>query len=140
MPGNTTVKRVKTVWRPRSYCLSCGICCTATEMILTTSDIERIERLGFKREDFAELVDGFFRLKNVEGRCVFFKDNRCTIYDYRPIGCSLYPIVIEAETGDVTLDRECPLSAATTPEELSKARRLARLILGELARVGNNCG
>lgn len=132
------MKRVETVWRPRSYCLSCALCCTATEMILTPSDIERIEMLGFKREDFAEIRDGFYRLKNVEGCCVFLRGNRCTIYDYRPIGCSLYPIVIDAETGDVVLDRECPLAATTTPGELSKARRLARLILRELARIGNN--
>lgn len=108
-------------------------------MVLTPSDIERIKEHGFKKEDFVEIVDGFFKLKNVEGHCVFLREGRCAIYGYRPIGCSLYPIVIEVDTGDITLDYECPLAATTTLEELNKARRFIQLILKELARAGNHC-
>ena len=120
------------IWLARPECLRCGLCCVDTEMILTPSDIARLEALGFRREYFAVSDGRFYRLKNVDGHCVFFRDGRCIVYEYRPIGCSMYPIVIDLESGEVVVDTACPLAHTTSEAELKRARRYARLILAEL--------
>ena len=121
-----------TIWRARPLCLSCGACCEETEMILTPSDVRRLEALGYKREEFAVPRGGFYRLRNVKGRCYFLRGGRCAIYEYRPIGCSMYPIVINVERGDVELDEECPIAGETTDSELERAREYAKRVLSEL--------
>lgn len=102
-----------------------------TKMVLLPSDVERIESLGYRREEFAVLWGGLYRLRNVSGRCFFYRDG-CAIYECRPIGCSMYPIVIDVETGEVLVDWECPLASETREEELERARGYARAVLREL--------
>ena len=134
-PEAAAVRRVEptpTVWRARPLCLSCSACCRETEMVLTPSDIRRLEALGYRREEFAELRGGFYRLRNVRGRCYFLRGGRCAVYEYRPIGCSMYPIVINVETGGVELDEDCPIAGETTEGELELARELAKRVLREL--------
>lgn len=54
---------------------------------------------GLDPEEFSVLYRGV-RLKtqdkgNVKGECIFLKDQRCTIYDFRPKFCALFPLVIK---------------------------------------------
>ena len=120
------------VWRARPLCLSCSACCKETEMILTPSDIYRLESIGYRREEFAVLQGRFYRLRNVKGCCYFLRGSRCVVYEYRPIGCSMYPVVINVEKGDVELDEECPIAGETTDRELERAREYAKRVLEEL--------
>lgn len=69
-------------------------------------DVNRIINLGYK--NFFEVRDGYVRLKNIDGQCVFLKNRRCSIYVCRPIGCRLYPAICDADADKVILDRECP--------------------------------
>jgi Fe-S-cluster containining protein len=79
-------------------------------MILFREDIERILSLGYDRNYFVEYRDGFYRLKNPRGRCIFLNDEgRCTIYQHRPLGCRLYPLVF-SNNEEPLLDPECPLT------------------------------
>ncbi|MEM2193633.1 MAG: YkgJ family cysteine cluster protein [Candidatus Methanomethylicia archaeon] len=93
-------------------CIKCGRCCENTEMILLREDIERIASLGFKTEDFVVYNKGFHRLKNINGKCVFLnpKTRLCSIYDWRPKGCKLYPIiyVVRSCFEEITVDNNCP--------------------------------
>ena len=127
-------ERVPEIWKAREYCLSCGRCCLGTEMILLKSDVKRLEELGYRREEFAVFDGRFLRLRNVNGHCYFYdpQTGMCTIYPFRPLGCSLYPIVVDVDRGDLALDPFCPLSGETRPEELEAARRYLPLILEEL--------
>ena len=77
-------------------------------MPLTSSDINRILRLGYKLEDFAVKVGGEWRLKNINGKCVFLGDEGCRIYPYRPLGCRLYPLVYDEASGTARFDELCP--------------------------------
>ena len=49
-------------------CSNCGICCEETEMELSSDDIRRLEKAGYRREQFSVLDDGI-RLRNVGGWC-----------------------------------------------------------------------
>ena len=95
-----------------TFCRTCLRCCKNTEMILLRCDLERIEGLGYRRNDFAELRDSFIRLRNVDGRCIFLDESSggCRIYDARPLGCRIYPLIYDEDTG-IRFDSECPLAS-----------------------------
>ncbi len=86
----------------------CVKCCLETEMLLLEEDVERISRLGFETEHFVVDRDGWLYLRNINGRCVFNDAEKCLIYEARPLGCRLYPIVYDEDYGAVTLDEYCP--------------------------------
>ena len=94
----------------RNTCLEyrCVKCCLNTEMLLSNSDIVRIRGLGFSEDFFIVQKNGDRQLKNLSGRCVFHNGQRCTIYNYRPEGCRLYPAVFYEDTGETDLDSYCP--------------------------------
>ncbi|MEM1553965.1 MAG: YkgJ family cysteine cluster protein [Thermoproteota archaeon] len=86
----------------------CVKCCVETEMLLLEEDVERIMRTGFEYEYFVVNRDGWLYLKNVKGMCVFNDGEKCLIYENRPLGCRLYPLVYDEDQGIITLDEYCP--------------------------------
>lgn len=86
----------------------CVKCCVETGMLLLEEDVERIWKMGFEYEYFVINRDGWLYLRNVEGMCVFNNGEKCLIYENRPLGCRLYPLVYDEDYGIVTLDEYCP--------------------------------
>jgi len=113
-------------------CIACGICCIGTEMELLAEDIRRITARGYKMEDFVVEKDGAYRLKNVDGHCVFYdpQTRMCKIYDIRPVGCHIYPLVYDGKS--VTVDKTCP-TWNTVPR--SEIERLGPYVLRFLEDV-----
>jgi dCTP deaminase len=112
----------------------CDLCCRATEMPLTASDIERIRGLGFEQRYFSEEHDGWLQLANTaEGRCFFLHDGLCSIYPYRPEGCALYPVVFDLDAGRAVVDPECPHGHAwpVTKDEALRVKRLVERLQRE---------
>lgn len=96
----------------------CYNCCIETEMPLTLEDIIRIRGLGYDVRDFAVFRDGLWRLKNINGKCVFLNDEGlCIIYPNRPLGCRLYP-VIQVDDHCVPDFECCPYARYLSVEEL----------------------
>ncbi|TFF84440.1 YkgJ family cysteine cluster protein [Candidatus Thorarchaeota archaeon] len=80
-------------------------------MTLTQKDIERIEGLGYSRDDFVvQAEDGFLELRNIDGLCFFYdpENRECRIYVNRPEGCRYYPVVYDAQERRCVVDRDCP--------------------------------
>ena len=89
------------ITRKTFKCTKCGECCKPITKV-SEKDIARIEKAGYKREDFLD-VDPFRKesgakdvLKRKNGYCTFLKDNKdktfdCTIYEHRPDVCRDYP-------------------------------------------------
>lgn len=92
-----------------SICLhhKCTLCCHSTEMPLSNEDIAKIQNLGYEENFFVREKQGLKYLKNRRGRCVFLECN-CAIYENRPEGCKLYPVVLDSRTGRAILDELCP--------------------------------
>ncbi|MBI2078264.1 MAG: YkgJ family cysteine cluster protein [Euryarchaeota archaeon] len=113
----------------------CSKCCYETEMPLTEADIARIEALGHRRDDFCALDDESVpQLRNDEGHCVFLgPTGACGIYDHRPAGCRLYPLVWDRDSGDVTLDDFCPFhdEFPVAPDKRAELVRVLRTIEAE---------
>lgn len=115
-------------------CSKCAKCCHDTQMLLSMRDIERLERRGFKREEFAvKLPSGVYQLRNVNGACFFLKDGLCSVYEDRPEGCRYYPVVLSEDGKKCIRDELCPNSHTVTRRELReicpKLRRLYKEIV-----------
>ena len=85
----------------------CIQCCLETEMSLSNEDIEQIKGLGFATKFFITKRDGWLQLKNYNGRCAFYNGVGCSIYENRPEGCKLYPIIYDKDKNCAVLDEDC---------------------------------
>jgi Fe-S-cluster containining protein len=74
--------------RGRFKCTMCGNCCRLRIINLTKEDVKVLESAG--KKGFAE-PEGEPRLKRVNGKCVFLKDDRCSIHGIRPQVCRDFP-------------------------------------------------
>lgn len=77
-------------------CLDCANCCKTTSPIFRDVDIKRISKqLRVKEKQFIETYLRFdeesdYVLK--QSPCAFLgNDNKCTIYEFRPLACREYP-------------------------------------------------
>jgi len=100
----------------RFKCRRCAtFCCRLGGPKLSRKDIERIEEAGYHVKDFLETSNSEFKdmpvmrgsLKNKEdGACIFLKSDakqnryECSIHDFRPILCRLYPFDFERISSD----------------------------------------
>jgi len=100
-------------------------------MELCKADIARLERRGYRKDEFSRPgSDGVPRLRNVGGYCFFYDhaQKRCREYASRPLGCVIYPVNM-TEDGEIVIDSLCPEADTLTPTEIaSKGRRLRRLV------------
>jgi uncharacterized protein len=112
-------------------CSNCGVCCTETEMMLSIQDIKRLVKIGFHTEKFVKYdKQGYAKLRNIRGYCIFYdnKNFTCSIYVNRPIGCRVYPVIIDEEKG-IILDSICESRSSVTPhEKTTKGKRVLRLL------------
>jgi len=87
-------------------CMRCALCCGDTEnrarsILLLRIEVNRIfHKTLVPIEDFTEKIEGFnpyvYRMKKtIDGKCVFLKDNQCTIYVIRPLICRFYPFQLK---------------------------------------------
>ena len=83
-------------------CNNCGACCLKFTVKLSDTDVRRIEKLGFKKNYFAETDDfdkkfGNYALKRVDDKCIFLEKKKnkyfCRIYEKRPSICKDYPFI-----------------------------------------------
>jgi len=113
------------------HCSNCGICCTKTEMLLSQNDITRLEKKGFSKNYFVKYdKQGYARLKNRKGHCVFYdpKKCQCSVYYDRPSGCRIYPVIFDEDRG-VILDDICQCrSTITEKEKRWKGKRVIELL------------
>lgn len=117
-------------------CTGCGNCCRDTVVCLTDADVRRIvDNTGRKAETFVQFYDedevalgsrspfwvtferkrAVMGLRWTRGHCMFLDaDNRCTMYEHRPVTCRQHPFDIKlSDSGAVTgltisLVVECP--------------------------------
>lgn len=104
-------------------CNGCGLCCGDTEfktrcILLLEAEAKKIANHTSKRiSEFAAETKTIFPYvyemkKTKDCKCVFLKDNKCSIYELRPLICMFYPFELKFDKKnglhhfDFTL--ECP--------------------------------
>jgi uncharacterized protein len=94
------------LYKKNFICARCGECCKKYTVKLSENDIRKIEKLGYKKQFFAEkdsfdIQYGKYALKKKNEKCIFLveknKEAFCKIYDIRPRICSQYPFFSEKE-------------------------------------------
>jgi len=75
-------------------CTKCANCCKKLKPRILNKDIIRIShRLNLPKnqfiEHYTEKIDDEHHLKNLP--CVFLKNNKCLIYEDRPLDCKSFP-------------------------------------------------
>ena len=115
-------------------CTRCGICCQETDMLLSASDIRRLEKKGCDKKFFTRFDEnGYALLRNRQGHCVFYNTEKrgCEVYNLRPLGCRVYPIIQDEEKG-IVVDSIC--RAQDTISQSEKAR-VGKRVLRLLERI-----
>ena len=98
-------------------------------MTLTESDVARLGAAGFSGFT-RENRDGDLELMNSNGWCVFLDGRNCGVYDVRPDGCRLYPLVLDLGSGRVVLDDFCP-HRVEFPIDADREAQLRRSVVRE---------
>lgn len=103
-------------------CDGCALCCGDTEdrvrliLLLRTEADRTSKKTLIKLDEFTEKVEGFepyiYQMKkSEEGKCIFLKDESCTIYEIRPLICRFYPFQLKNIGNNryaFTYTNECP--------------------------------
>jgi len=105
--------------------VGCFRCCLDTEMTLTEEDVGRIDALGFT--GYYHEVDGYLQLVNMDGNCFFLRDGKCLINRDKPLGCRLYPLILDVRCDEVMVHNYCEYAHLFTNEE-SDAQLLRKTI------------
>ncbi len=105
----------------RFECQGSGRCCVSRGqygfVYLTAEDRKRMGRLlkistGEFTRKYCGKTDGVFHLKDGTGPdCIFLKNNRCEVYEARPIQCRTWPFwpeVMNAKTWAKEVAAFCP--------------------------------
>ena len=112
-------------------CTRCGICCQETDMLLSALDIKRLEKKGYSKESFTRFdKNGYALLRNRQGHCVFYNNAKrgCDIYYSRPLGCRVYPIIQDEETG-IVVDSICHAQETISQSEKDQVgKKVLRLL------------
>ncbi|MDR1992662.1 MAG: YkgJ family cysteine cluster protein [Nitrososphaerota archaeon] len=104
-------------------CSGCGLCCGDTVqkkrcVLLLDGEVKKISGVFRLSIDvFAKKVlynaPYFYEMRKFGGQCFFLKENRCSIYAFRPLICRFYPFELRFDSisglhvFDYTL--ECPV-------------------------------
>jgi Fe-S-cluster containining protein len=111
-------------------------------MLLTKEDIKRIEKQGFRKKYFMKInKEGYAQLKNRNGYCVFYNLEKrcCNIYPDKPLGCGVYPVILDEDIG-IVIDALCPKKSLITSEEKEeKGKVVIKLIEVIDTEAANRC-
>jgi Fe-S-cluster containining protein len=117
-------RKVKFTYPPavRFHCVKCGLCCGDTKeknrhILLLEPETEQISETVLQpASQFTVKIQGAepysYEMKKTEtGNCVFLQNNRCTIYEVRPLICRFYPFELKSSHGknyQFLFTEECP--------------------------------
>jgi Fe-S-cluster containining protein len=102
-------------------------------MELSSEDIARLKKIGYCLEEFAVTDDSATRLRNVDGYCIFYNraDKKCKIYEDRPLGCYLYPVVY-LENECAIVDELSPMGHTISEQELRTKEKILEKLLKKI--------
>ena len=91
------------LWGKGYDCNGCSLCCMALTVKLSEIDINRL-KTGLQEDNVLDHYCNSDRTlnKNEDG-CLFREKDRCTIYDYRPNTCRIFPYNFKIDKNVITI-------------------------------------
>lgn len=112
-------------------------------MLLSNEDIERLKRKGYAETSFVKFdQQGYATLQNVNGICFFFNPEKTTCRERanRPLGCRIYPVMLDEDRG-IVIDNICPsASIFTEKQKMKRGKRVVKLLAIIDAEANNRRG
>jgi Fe-S-cluster containining protein len=131
------------------HCTGCGNCCREPLLPLTDLDVRRMMThtqlrptqlvrwvsareidLAHEPEAFVRLREGrrVMTLRHVRGGCLFIgSDQRCQIYEARPLGCRVFPLHTQFDRSGKLRRLELIQATAECPYDHTGQQRVAQL-------------
>lgn len=113
----------------KTDCLQCANCCKTTSPIFRDVDVKRISKHLRQKEN--QFIDSYLFLDNEgdyvlkQSPCSFLgDDNKCTIYEFRPLACREYP-----HTDRKNMHQILPLTSKNTEICPAVAQIVSEIIL-----------
>jgi len=103
-------------------CHNCAVL-TGDEVSELVSNARKKYKLELDPKIYFRKVKGehgtYFAIKIIKGRCIFLnKEERCRIYESRPLLCKLYPVI------DVdAIDERCPMANRLSKDEIAVLKK-----------------
>ena len=125
----------------RFQCIKCAICCGDTSqktrhiLLLNTEAQQIAETSAQPITNFAQKTNKIpytYEMKKTakDGKCIFLKNNRCTIYPQRPLICRFYPFQLTTTPNgkhQFHFTMECPGINKGKPLPEAYFRKMLRL-------------
>jgi Fe-S-cluster containining protein len=109
----------------RFKCKRCAVfCCKLGGPRMIEEDIQRLKQAGHEPEDFLDMTKDtraeqkkggeLFMKQREDGSCIFLKYDggngiyRCSVYEFRPLLCRLYPFEFERKSPNTGILRFIP--------------------------------
>lgn len=129
MKGYNAFDLVVAIQKPESFCGKCGECCRTSDPIrLHDDDVVRFgEMFGEHFNTYVVFREGIPYLRHTKP-CVFLRENKCSIYQNRPLICRQFPIVSD-DTGKPVLGI---LPHCTFTRNILKMKALMLLVTDEI--------
>jgi len=148
-------RKVKFTYPPavRFHCVKCGLCCGDTKektrrVLLLKPEAEQIAKTILQpASQFAVKIQGAepysYEMKKTaeDGKCVFLKNDRCTIYEVRPLICRFYPFELKSphdENYQFLFTEECPAIGKGRVLAEDYFRKMFRLALVKHKQAGSS--
>jgi Fe-S-cluster containining protein len=157
MPNALRVRRAKLHGEKylKFRCTECGNCCSDTIVPVSHEDVARLMKgtglkardvcAFYKTEDFDDAGEGLqwinldggrrtlglrkrFDKENDRDACGFFKDNRCSVYEHRPVTCRVWPFTLGFDATGKRLTRLSINPALPCPYELDGKNTVPELL------------
>ncbi|MBD3172693.1 hypothetical protein GF326_09495 [Candidatus Bathyarchaeota archaeon] len=121
-------------------CIECGACCRDLEdrerrILLLSRDISRIEETG-ETDFYTKIDEGKFKaiMCKENGKCVFYTDGGCCIYEQRALLCRMYPFWLEKQDNFFIfgVDDKCPGVGQGTPLDEDFFAKLLEMALNSM--------
>lgn len=98
-------------------CKRCGYCCQGeTTVSLDASDVENMQKcLDISSEElfkkYLRVTGNVTQMNIVDGHCIFFSDNGCSVHLGRPARCRVWPLhpsILVDEVNLKSISESCP--------------------------------
>ena len=103
-------------------------------MLLSKEDIKRLVKKGYNKKFFLRYdKKGYAQLRNRNGYCVFYdlQNRQCSIYVDKPLGCTVYPVILDVDIG-IVIDSICNAKDTITDQEKSEKGKIVIRLLEQI--------